>query len=154
MRKLEGRSADGLQSSHGAPMPVSGSCDAGEGERILSRELSRTGVARVCGDVGSVADVSRQAGSGRARSRARARLDWVSQGQRCVRCRVKRRAERVIRPARAKTRRRRVLVVTICSPRPIRAVQHVRLCVTPVPPAKRRWRRSTPTACGSARHRT
>ena len=74
-----------------------------------------------------MADVRRQAGSGRARSRAKARLNWFSQGQRCVRCRVRRRAERVIRPARAKKRRLRVLVVTICSPRPIRAVQRARL---------------------------
>ena len=40
-----------------------------------------------------------------ARSRARARLNFSSQGQSCGRCRVRRRAERVIRPARAKTRR-------------------------------------------------
>ena len=46
-------------------------------------------------DGGSVADGRRQAGSGIARSRARARLNWVSQGQRCGRCRVRRRAERV-----------------------------------------------------------
>ena len=69
----------------------------------------------------------RQAGSGMARSRAKARLNWVSQGQRWGRCRVRRRAERVRRPARAKNRRRRVLVVTICSPRPMRAVQRARL---------------------------
>ena len=56
----------------------------------------------------------RQAGSGIARSRVRARLNWVSQGQRRGRCRVNRRAERVSRPAREKNRRRRVLVVTIC----------------------------------------
>ena len=56
----------------------------------------------------------RQAGSGMARSRARARLNCSSQGQRRGRCRVNRRAERVIRPAKAKTRRLRVLVVTIC----------------------------------------
>ena len=68
-----------------------------------------------------------QAGSGMARSRAKARLNWVSQGQRWGRCRVRRRAERVMRPARAKNRRRRVLVVTICSPRPMRAVQRARL---------------------------
>ena len=36
-------------------MAVCGSCDARDGERIRSRERSRTGVARVCGDVGSVA---------------------------------------------------------------------------------------------------
>ena len=39
-----------------------------------------------------------QAGSGMARSRAMARVNWVSQGQCWGRCRVKRRAERVIRP--------------------------------------------------------
>ena len=33
----------------------------------------------------------------------------------------------MIRPARAKTRRLRVLVVTICSPRPMRAFQRARL---------------------------
>ena len=37
------------------------------------------------------------------------------------------RAERVIRPTRAKTRRLRVLVVMVRSPRPIRAVQRARL---------------------------
>ena len=36
-------------------MALCGSCDARDGERIRSRELSRTGVARVCGEVGSVA---------------------------------------------------------------------------------------------------
>ena len=41
---------------------------------------------------------------------------------------MRRRAERVIRPAREKNRRRRVLVVTTCSPRPVRAVQRARLC--------------------------
>ena len=56
----------------------------------------------------------RQAGNGMACSRAKARLNWVSQGQRRGRCKVRRRAERVIRPTRAKTRRLRVLVVTIC----------------------------------------
>ena len=93
---VDGRLADGSRSPHRAPMAVCGSCEARDGERICSRELSRTGVARVGGDVGSVADVRRQAGS------ARARLHWVSQGQRCGRCRVRRRAERVIRPARPK----------------------------------------------------
>ena len=55
----------------------------------------------------------RQAWSGMARSRAKARVNWDSQGQRRGRCRVRRRAERVIRPTRAKTRRLRVLVVTV-----------------------------------------
>ena len=61
-------------------------------------------------------------------SRAMARLNWVSQGQCWGRCRVRRRAKRVIRPTREKNRRRRVLVVTICSPRPMRVVQRARLC--------------------------
>ena len=55
-------------------------------------------------------------------------MNWVSQGQRRGRCKVRRRAERVIRPTRAKTRRLRVLVITVRSPRPIRAVQRARLC--------------------------
>ena len=87
--------------------------------RGRSRRPSRTGLVRVGGafgwpDGGSVADGRSQAGSGMARSRARARLNWVSHGQSLGRCRVIRRAERVIRPGRAKNRRRRVLVVTIC----------------------------------------
>ena len=41
---------------------------------------------------------------------------------------MRRRAERVSRPVREKKRRRRVLVVTTCSPRPSRAVQRARLC--------------------------
>ena len=78
-------------------------------------------------DGGSVADGRRQVGSGRARNRARARLNWFSQGQRFGRCKVSRPAERVSRPAIEKKRRRRVLVVTTCSPRPMRAVQRARL---------------------------
>ena len=127
-----GRSADGLHRRTGAPMAVCGSCDARDGERIRSRELSRTGLARVCGDLrlsgGWVGRRRcRQAGSGMARSRAKARLNFSAQGQRSGRCRVNRRAERVSRPAREKNRRRRVLVVAIRSPRPIRAVQRARL---------------------------
>ena len=78
-------------------------------------------------DGGSVADGRRQVGSGRARNRARARLNWFSQGQRRGRCKVRRRAERVSRPAIEKKRRLRVLVVASCSPRPMRAVQRARL---------------------------
>ena len=127
-----GRSADGLHRRTAAPMAVCESCDARDGERIRSRELSRTGLARVCGDLrlsgGWVGRRRcRQAGSGMARSRAKARLNFSAQGQRSGRCRVNRRAERVSRPAREKNRRRRVLVVAIRSPRPIRAVQRARL---------------------------
>ena len=78
-------------------------------------------------DGGSVANGRRQVGSGMARNRARARLTFSCHGQLLGRWRVSRRAERVIRPARAKTLRRRVLVVTIRSPRPMRAVQRARL---------------------------
>ena len=52
---VDWRSADGLQSPQRAIGALCGSCDARDGERIRSRELSRTGVARVCGEVGSVA---------------------------------------------------------------------------------------------------
>ena len=52
---VDWRSANGLQSPQRVPMALCGSCDARDGERIRSRELSRTGVARVCREVGSVA---------------------------------------------------------------------------------------------------
>ena len=64
--------------------------------RGRSKRRSRTGLARVGGDVRlSVGWLRlrrcRQVGSGIARSRARARLNWVSQGQRWGRCRVRQR---------------------------------------------------------------
>ena len=114
---VDGRLAGGLQALLGAPMAAYSGCGEPDGGGHGKRR-SRTGLARVCGEVGlaggSVADGRRQAGSGMARSRAKARLNCSSQGQRRGRCRVNRRAERVIRPAKAKTRRLRVLVVTIC----------------------------------------
>ena len=63
-----------------------------------------------------------QDGSGSSRNRAGAQLNWFSQGQRWGRCRVS-------RPAIEQKRRRRVLVVTTCSPRPMRAVQRASNCV-------------------------
>ena len=129
---VDGRLAGGLQALLGAPMAAYSGCGERDGGIGHGKRRSRTGLARVCRDVGlaggSVADGRRQVGSGMARSRARARLNCSSQGQRRGRCRVNRRAERVIRPAKAKTRRLSVLVVTICSPRPMRAVQRARLC--------------------------
>ena len=54
--------------------------------------------------------------------------------------RVRRRAERVSRPVREKKRRLRVLVVTTCSPRPMRAVQRARLwAITPYRVRGRLW---------------
>ena len=115
---VDGRLAGGLQALLGVPMAAYSGCGEPDGGIGHGKRRSRTGLARVCGDVGlavgSVADGRRQAGSGMARSRARARLNCSSQGQRRGRCRVNRRAERVIRPAKAKTRCLRVLVVTIC----------------------------------------
>ena len=124
---VDGRPADGLQSPHRAPKALCGSCDARDGERIRSRGLPRPGWREIAGTLGQL-QAGRQAGNGMACSRAKARLNWVSQGQRRGRCKVRRRAERVIRPTRAKTRRLRVLVITVPSPRPIRAVQRARLC--------------------------
>ena len=100
------------------------------------------------GDVGSVADGRRQAGSGIARSRARARLNWASQGQRWGRCRVRRRAAQVSRPAIEKNRRRRVLVVTICRPCRRARTSGPGCGPSPKPPAGRRWRRSGPRGYG------
>ena len=115
--------AEGLQSSHRAPMAVCGRWAGQEWRGEDAARDTRTGWRELAGTLGwpvdgSVADGRRQAGSGIACSRARARLNCSSQGQRRGRCRVNRRAERVSRPARAKNRRRRVLVVTICSPKP------------------------------------
>ena len=129
---VDGRSGRVFSRRTGPRWP---SADVGQGKMAVrgrSKRPSRTGPARVGGDV-RLADGwlrhrrCRQAGSGIARSRARARLNWVSQGHRWGRCRVNRRAERVSRPTRPKKRRLRVLVVTIRSPRPIRAVQWARL---------------------------
>ena len=75
-------------------------------------------------------------------------LNWFSQGQRRGRCKVRRRAERVSRPAREKNRRRRVLVVTTCSPRPMRAVQRTPCTASQAPLAAKRpegrWFSPTP----------
>ena len=116
-------------------------CDARDGERIRSRELSRTGVARVCGEVGSVAGWQSRRGVEWLVSRAMAARDWVSQGQCWGRCRVRRRAERVIRPTRAKNRR---------GPEGFGGRGHPGRCglssgpgcAPSVPPARRRWRRA------------
>ncbi len=70
-----GRSADGLHRRTGAPMAVCGSCDAGDGERIRSRELSRTGLARVCGDL-------RLSGGWVADGAVRPGVEWLAAGPR------------------------------------------------------------------------
>ena len=103
-----------------------------------------TGWGEIAGTLSQL-QAGRQAGNGMACSRAKARLNWVSQGQRRGRCKVRRRAERVIRPTRAKTRRLRVLVITVRSPRPIRAVQRARLCALSEPPSEMTYGAGIPT---------
>ena len=129
---VDGRLVGGLQALLGAPMAACSGCGERDGRIGHGKRRSRTGMARVWGafswpDDGSVAGGRRQAGSGMLAAGSGARLNWVSQGQRWGRCRVRRRAERVSRPASPKKRRLRVSVVTICAPRPIRAVQRARL---------------------------
>ena len=80
---VDGRPADGLQAPHRAPKALCGSCDARDGERIRSRGLSRPGWREIAGTLGQL-QAGRQAGNGMACSRAKARLNWVSQGQRRV----------------------------------------------------------------------
>ena len=61
------------------------------------------------------AEGRRQAGSGMGSQSSQGAAETAPpRAQRRGRCRVNRRAERVIRPAKAKTRRLKVLVVTIC----------------------------------------
>ena len=73
---VDGRLAGGLQALLGAPMAAYSGCGERDGGIGHGKRRSRTGLARVCGDVGlageSVADGCRQAGSGMARNRARA----------------------------------------------------------------------------------
>ena len=80
---VDGRLAGGLQALLGAPMAAYSGCGERDGGIGHGKRRSRTGLARVCRDVGlaggSVADGRRQAGSGMARSRARARLNCSSQ---------------------------------------------------------------------------
>ena len=125
------------------------------GERIRSkRTLADRDWREIAGTLSQL-QAGRQAGNGMACSRAKARLNWVSQGQRRGRCKVRRRAERVIRPTRAKTRRLRVLVIhgPLAQTNPRRpAGQVIRHHLARQP--GRRWRRSAPTACVSARRRT
>ena len=123
------------------------------------RGALRTGMARVGGDVqlagGRVSrQRRRQAGNGRVRNRARASLNSASQGQRWGRCKVRRRAEWVIRPAKEENRRRSVLVVTICHPDRAALSSGPGYAPSPAPSARRRWRRSGPRGDDSTPRRT
>ena len=86
----------------GSLWPSAGAAMRGMAREYAAGNARGPGWREFAGTLGQL-QAGRQAGSGMARSRARARLNWDSQGQRCGRCRVRRRAERVIRPTRAKT---------------------------------------------------
>ena len=125
---VDGRLAGGLQALLGAPMAAYSGC--GERDGGIGHGKRRLGWREFAGTLGWLASqwrtgAVRQGVAGRAIGPGHDRTG--PQGQRCGRCSVRWRAERVIRPAREKNRRRRVLVVTTCSPRPMRAVQRARL---------------------------
>ena len=112
-RSLTGRDA-GLPESSAAGRRSPGGAGGGPERRAVAQRGSAALRARARGcarrtracwreprsRAGAVS--GRQAGSGSARSRARAAAHWPAQGQRFGRCRVQRRAEWVSRPARAK----------------------------------------------------
>ena len=144
---VDGRPADGLQAPHRAPKALCGSCDARDGERIRSRGLSRPGWREIAGTLGQL-QAGRQAGNGMACRRAKARLNWVSQGQRRGRCKSEA-ARRAGDPSHQSE-----------DPPPEGLGDHGPLAQTnprrpggpgyapsPGPPTRRRWRRSAPTAC-------
>ena len=62
---------------------------AGKARGLRSRGLSRPGRREIAGTLSQL-QAGRQAGNGMACSRAKARLNWVSQGQRRGRCKVRR----------------------------------------------------------------
>ena len=109
-------------------------CGERDGGLRHGERRSRTGMARVGGEVqlagGRVS--GRQAPSSRkwqGSQSSEGATELGFPGQRWGRCKVRRRAERVSLPAMEKKRRRRVLVITICAPRPMRAVQRASNCV-------------------------
>ena len=98
--RVDGKLEGDLQALSGAPLAAYRGCGERDGRIGHGKRRSRGPRWRELAgtfnwpDGGSVGDGRRQAGNGMARSRARARVNWVSQGQRCGRCRVRRRAER------------------------------------------------------------
>ena len=83
--RVDRRLAGGLQALLGAPLAAYSGCDNRNGGTGTARGGRGPGWRELAGtfswpDVGTVADGSRQAGSGMARNRARARVNWVSQG--------------------------------------------------------------------------
>ena len=144
---VDGRLAGGLQALHRRPKWLR----ARWRDRTRQEALARAG-ASLQGRVGWRVSGDGQAGSGMARSRARARLNCSSQGQRRGRC-SNRRAERVIRPAKAKTRQG-LGGHASADPGRCGLSSGPGCAPSPVPPARRRWRRSGPRGDGSAPRRT
>ena len=116
---------------------------------LRSRGLSRPGWREIAGTLGQL-QAGRQAGNGMACSRAKARLNWVSQGVEApgeMQSEAARRAGDPggVPPERRPGRRLRVLVITVRSPRPIGApssghqvMRYHLLGVRAGPPARRR----------------
>ena len=91
--------------SGGAERDGQGSHASRDALGAIWRESSR-GLGRLAGGSGTSGAV--RPGNGRDRNRARTPLNWASQGQRWGRCKVRRRAERVSRPAIENKRRRQL----------------------------------------------
>ena len=151
---VEGRAAEGLQSPHRAPKALSGSCDARDGERIRSRGLSRPGWREIAGTLGQL-QAGRQAGNGMACSRGQGatELGFPRPAPGEMQSEAARRAGDPSHQSEdpppeglgghdplAQTNPRR----------PAGEVMRHHLYRQP----GARWRRSAPTACGSARRRT
>ena len=63
-----------IESLYRVPMAVCGGCDARDGERIRSRGLPRTGLARVCWDL------RLSAGWAGCRPTVRRGVEWLAAG--------------------------------------------------------------------------
>ena len=151
---VDGRPADGLQSPHRAPKALCGSCGCAGWREDTQQGTLATGVARDCGDVESVAGWP----SGRERN-------GLQPGQGATELGFPRPAPGEMQSEAA--RRAGDPSHQSEDPPPEGLGDHGPLAQTnprrPAgqvmrhhlgPPARRRWRRSAPTACGSARRRT
>ena len=102
--RVNGKLEGGLQALLGTPVAAYSGCGKRDAGWDTARGARRPDWCELAGtfnwpDGGSVADGHRQAGSGMARSWAKARRTFSSHGQRWGRCKVNRRAELVSRPA-------------------------------------------------------
>ena len=129
-----GRSADVQSCRTGSLWPSAGVALRGMAREYAAGNSRRPGWREFAGTLGQL-QACLQAGSGMARSRAKALLNWVSQCQRRGRCKVRRRAERVIR---------RLSVWCSRSVRPDQSTSASGpgFARSPRPPARCRWRRN------------